>query len=45
MFECPLAVIDRLSRDTEWIAVERVARQRTPEVVTHVGIQFSVRFH
>ena len=31
---------DRLSRNTEWIDVEFVERQRTPEVAIQVGIQF-----
>jgi transposase-like protein len=39
MFECPMPEIDRLSRNTEWIDLEFVERQRTPEFAIQVGIR------
>ena len=39
MFECPMPEIDRLSRNTEWIDLDFVERQRTPEFAIQVGIQ------
>ena len=40
MFECYMPEIDHLGEPTEWIGLEFVERQRTPEFVILVGIQF-----
>ncbi len=39
MFECSMPEIDRLGELTEWIELEFVERQQTPEFAIQVGIQ------
>jgi hypothetical protein len=39
MFECSMPETNRLSEPTEWIDLEFVERQRTPEFAIQVGIQ------
>lgn len=42
MFECSMSEFNRLSRNTEWIDLEFVERQRTPEFAIQVSIQLHI---